>query len=408
MEQPQALPAAPPPRRALRVKVAFALIYLFFMSARAIFNPFLTVYLQEKGLSVQWIGLVMGFNSAVILVAQPFWGIVSDRLRSVKTALVLCLVGQGLASLLLVPLQAFVVIAVGFCAYTFFSSAENSLLDIWSLHSLKEVGDNRSVGQLKLWGCLGFAASSVLAGLFLQRHNTTQILPLFAAVLIALGVVVFLLPLNARREQPVRVRDLGLRKILHNRTFLVFLVFVVVMQFPHRAAYTFYPALLASLGGTKEMVGYCSAIMFVSEAVLLTLSRRLLARLPARTLICASAAFFLLWQLGYAFASRPTDLLFLSALDGPSYALFTIGTLYYLDSIATDALRTTYQTIAYACYFGLAGIVGNVLGGWLIGAVGYRNLYLIGAAVILVSTVVFWLAGRRPAAHNETTEELIP
>ena len=43
--------------------------------------------------------------------------------------------------------------------------------------------------------------------------------------------------------------------------------------------------------------------------------------------------------------------------DGrPSFALFTIGTLYYMDSIAPADIRTTYQTVAYSIYFGLSGI----------------------------------------------------
>lgn len=377
-----------------QTKVMFALIYLFFMSARAIFNPFITVYLQEKGLDVQWIGLVMSLNSCMILLAQPFWGLVSDKLRSVKTTLVICLIGQGLISLVLTPLSSFVLIAVCFCVYTFFSSSEGSLLDIWSLNSLKEIGDANAVGQLKLWGCLGFAASSVVSGLAIKKSSTAGILPIFAAVLVALGLIVYAVRRNARREPAVKLRDMNVSMILRNKPFILFLAFIILMQFPHRAAYTFYPALLTSLGGTKEMVGYCSAIMFVSEAVLLFVSRKLLAKVPPKVLICVSAFFFAIWQLGYALATQPYHLLLLSLLDGPSYALFTIGTLYYLDSIAPAALRTTYQTIAYACYFGMSGIIGNALGGWLIDAHGYRAMFLVGIAVIVCSTAAFWFADR--------------
>ena len=57
------------------VFVTFIFIYLFFMSARALFNPFITVYLQEKGFGAERIGLIMGANSLVLVAAQPFGGL---------------------------------------------------------------------------------------------------------------------------------------------------------------------------------------------------------------------------------------------------------------------------------------------------------------------------------------------
>jgi len=75
-----------------KIFITFIIIYLLFMSARALFNPFITVYLQEKGFGAEKIGLIMGANSLVLIIAQPFWGIISDKLRSVKLTLVLCMV----------------------------------------------------------------------------------------------------------------------------------------------------------------------------------------------------------------------------------------------------------------------------------------------------------------------------
>lgn len=79
-----------------RIKITFSLIYILFMSARAIFGPFITIYLQEKGLSAEMIGFVTGINSLVIIVSQPIWGIFSDKLRSIKKTLIFCIVLQSL------------------------------------------------------------------------------------------------------------------------------------------------------------------------------------------------------------------------------------------------------------------------------------------------------------------------
>jgi len=374
----------------IKMKLIFILIYLAFMSARAIFNPFLTVYLSEKGLDAQWIGVVMGINSFITILAQPVWGILSDKLQSVRTALAVSLIGQSFISLMLIGSEGFLVITICFCIYTFFSSSQNTLLDTWSLYSLKGINDEKSVGHLKLWGCLGFAGSSILSGMFINRYSTIKVIPIFSIILFAIAVLILLVKINGIRTKPLKIRDMELWKIYKNISFIVFLVFVMFMQFPHRAGYTFFPILLENLGGTKAMVGYCSAIMFVSQALVLFLSKRLLTKLPPKLLIVFSAFFFILWQLGYGFATKPYHILMLCALDGPSFGLFTISTLYYLDSIAPDNLKTTYQTIAYAFYFGISGIIGNTLGGVIIEYMGYKTMYILGAIVIFISTAIFF------------------
>ena len=64
-----------------KVIFIFVCIYLLFMTSRAIFNPYVTVYLQEKGFATEKIGLITGANSLVLIIAQPFWGIITDKLR---------------------------------------------------------------------------------------------------------------------------------------------------------------------------------------------------------------------------------------------------------------------------------------------------------------------------------------
>ncbi|MDR2020171.1 MAG: MFS transporter [Treponema sp.] len=372
-----------------KTKITFALVYLFFMSARAIFNPFITVYLNEKGLDVEFIGIIMGINSFVIILAQPFWGLVSDKLQSVKATLIICLIGQGLISLLLVRSEGFFLIAPCFCFYTFFSSPEGTLLDTWSLNAVKRIKDEKSLGQLKLWGCLGFAASSIISGIFINNHSTSDIIPVFSIVLLIIAATMSAIKTHDKKDRTIKMEKIDLSLIYKNKSFLVFLGFVVIMQYPHRAAYTFYPALLQNLGGSKDMVGYCSAIMFVSEAVLLFLSKKLLSNISAKYLIVGSSVFFIIWQAGYAVATSPFHIMIIAVLDGPSFALFTIGTLYYLDDIAPKQLRITYQTIAYAFYYGISGIIGNTLGGLVIGSLGYRAMYIIGIISIILVTTVF-------------------
>jgi PPP family 3-phenylpropionic acid transporter len=110
----------------------------------------------------------------------------------------------------------------------------------------------------------------------------------------------------------------------------------------------------------------------------------------------------MLWQIGYIAAAKPVHIMVLALLDGPSFALFTIGTLYYLDTFAPQQLKATYQTLAHASYFGIGGIIGNILGGWIIARFGYITMYTLGVIVIAAATFLFVSAGKISAITGKT------
>ncbi len=193
------------------------------------------------------------------------------------------------------------------------------------------------------------------------------------------------------------LRDMQLGRVFRDKRFLIFLTYTFFMQLAHRGNYTFFPLLIKQLGGDNSLVGYASALMFISEAAVMFFSKKLLKRIKPQILVMASSFAFALWHLLLSFAQRPVHVVLACLMGGPSFALFTIGVLYYMDSIAPPEIRTTYQTVAYSIYFGLSGIVGNLLSGWIIENLGYRPMYWIGIAVTLGSTLVFALFRREPA-----------
>lgn len=375
------------------VKLVFSVLYFFFMGVRAIFSPFVTIYLQERGLSAELIGIVTGINSFAIIVSQPLWGALADKLQSTRKTLVICLIGQALFAIGLMFTNDFMMIAVGFCIYTSFASTEGPLMDVWSLTSIKEAGDPKGVGGAKAWGCVGYATASVLAGLFVTGRKASSLLPIFAVLLLIMAFIMYMIRIGSSAKgtgKNVSFRELNLGRILRDRPFLIFLVYVFFMQLGHRATFTFQSLYMRELGGEISIAGYSGALMFVSEAVVMALGKRMLGRFKPVTLVILSSFAFTIWQSILFLASSPYHVMAACLMDGPAFALFTFGTLYYLDSAAPGEIRTTYQTVAYAVYYGLSGIVGNVLGGAIIGAFGYKAMYAVAATMTLSSTVLFW------------------
>ena len=386
--------------RLRRVKLVFSGIYFFFMLARAVFGPFITVYLEEKGLSAEQIGVITGINSFVIILSQPLWGIVSDRMRSTRKTLVLCVLFQAVFAMSLLLASDMFLIAAAFIIYTSFSSSEGPLMDTWALTSIKSAGDPNGMGPVKMWGCIGVSLSSVVSGMFISRYSTSAVIPIFSGMLLILSIVLLLVKTEGAPAKASSLRDMQLGRVLRDKRFLVFLTYTFFMQLAHRGNYTFYPLLIKRLGGDNALVGYASALMFVSEAVIMFLSKKMLKKVKPEVLVMASSFAFALWHLLLSFAQAPVHVVLACLMDGPSFALFTIGVLYYMDSIAPPDIRTTYQTVAYSIYFGLSGIVGNVFSGWMIENLGYRPMYWIGIGVTIGSTLVFALYRKNAGARR--------
>ncbi len=378
-------------RQFRQVRITFMLIYLLYMSARSLFNPYVTLFLHEKGFDAGVIGNITAANSFVLIFAQPFWGLISDRMRSVKRTIIICMVLQAVVALLMRDASAVMLVTVLYCVFGFFSSPEGPLLDTWSLNSLKQVGDAHGVGQLKLFGCLGYSLCSVFSALAIARSTTASMLPIYAAVLVMTAIILMLIPEAKSAGTSSKLKDLNPASMLRDKPFIALLMYIFFMQIPHRAAYTFYATYITDLGGTKALVGFTNAVMFLSEGLVLYFSKKLLVKYRPQYVILGSSLFFAIWQMLYALVPSAPWIVGIAVLDGPSYGLFCIGILYYLDILAPGKLRASYQTIAYAVYFGLAGIAGNKLGGILIEFLGYRSMYWLGAALILVSSSIYFV-----------------
>ena len=57
---------------------------------------FLSVFLESIGITAGQMGLITAFVNGISIVSQPAWGIVSDRIQSVKKAS--CCAWRGLRS----------------------------------------------------------------------------------------------------------------------------------------------------------------------------------------------------------------------------------------------------------------------------------------------------------------------
>jgi PPP family 3-phenylpropionic acid transporter len=74
--------------------------FLYF-ALLAMFIPFLPVYLDNQGLSPAQIGFVVGTGGFITIVAQPLWGMISDRTKTIRKVLLFLLLCSAIVGYLL-------------------------------------------------------------------------------------------------------------------------------------------------------------------------------------------------------------------------------------------------------------------------------------------------------------------
>ena len=73
-------------------QLKFSILQFIFWATYAAYTPFIVVILQEKGFDNTVIGTILSINSFIVVLAQPFWGLISDWIRSVRKIFLLCFI----------------------------------------------------------------------------------------------------------------------------------------------------------------------------------------------------------------------------------------------------------------------------------------------------------------------------
>lgn len=364
-----------------------SVLEFMFWATFAAYYPFTVIFLQDKGLSNTAIGTILSINSFIVIFAQPFWGMISDRIRSVKKVFLLCLITSTIVIQFFPVIPSAIGMGILLAALAIFEAPLGALMDSLVIQQIRNEPD-LSYGSIRLWGSLGYAVFAYLFGLVVDKAPMHYNFIIFA-VMATITILITRKIKDKGSASSISFKQMRISQLLKNYSYISFLLFSIVIYIPHRASFSFLPNLLALVGASPGTQGIVAAIMAFSEIPLFLAGHKLLKRFKPIHLILGSSLFFLLRQVAYLTAKTPEQVILAQLFHGPSFALFLNGAVYYIDSLAPDKLKSTAQTLATSLYNGVSGILANYGGGWVIDNLGIRKLYSIGICAIIIVTLLF-------------------
>lgn len=375
----------------------------FFWFAWA-FGCYQTIYLQNIGFSASQLGLLNAISSGVAIASVAFWGMVSDRIGSLRQVVMLVLLTGSVLYALTPFLPQSPLLLTAFLPFVnFFRGSQSTFSENLLVRNCNELHLNH--GVLRSVGSFVFTIGSMIISFLLPTvgvNNTFWITGI-------LMMIPFVLTILAREPnaKPASHEDkekakLDLSPLFHNRSYIMFLVFTFIFYLAACSESTFLPYFMTSADIPSEQYGVVLAYRALLEVPFLLLMVKLRKRFSLRVLIAISASLMALECIGFAFFahSLPTMLLFCTFF-GLGNGMWIGSTLNYVYELAPNHLKASAQAF-FSAVSSISGILGNLIGGVVFDAIGAKPFYLVVAVTYFVSVGIFVLSFDRKKKQQAT------
>lgn len=367
-----------------------------------------TVYLQNNGFPAAQFGLLNAIACAVAIVAMTFWGMVSDRIGGVRKIVMLTL-SLGVSLFALIPLipsgqpYSALLFLIIIPVVNFFRAPMSAFVDNITVRNCAE--NSLNYGTIRSSGSLWFAVAGILAvNLLIPALGVGSTFWAAAIVMIPAIVLVFFCrePQSGGRAKKSRM---GTGELFKNRRFVTFLIFGFFFYVGTAFESNFLPYLMTSIEIDSTNIGLVLSVRALMEIPFLYFIVKLRRRFQLRYLIMLAAVFMGVecLLLGFFVTSLPEFVVF-AAFFGLGNGLFLGTATNYIYEMAPVHLRATAHGL-FVSVSQIAGILGNLLGGFLFDAVGGKPFYLIASGLMFLSILVFAVSFIKkgetaPAAEN--------
>lgn len=380
------------------MKKQLSLYYFLFFFATAIWSPFRNIYFATEGYSGAEIGLIGAVGSVMGILTAPLLGFVSDRARDYRTLL------QWSVVLVATTINGF--LFSDYFAAILVTQIVIAMLGAPLIPVVDSVAIDQSTkqgyryGDVRVWGAVGWTVMMFMSG-YIVTHwlnsNYKLTFPIYTVLVIGLFFVVRSLPPIARTSEVKHHVRAETRVLLRRKSFLAFTFVSMLSNVLVAVNEAFLPVYFQRMNFPMEFVTWNFAAAALIEIPLFIVVAKLIRRYSLMYFMIAGMfTYTLKYALMHVFNDRFPALITLQLLDGIALVLVLSASLEIVNLLAGDNVKATAQTFygAIIGIGGLAGIIGNLAGGYLIDHAFDRIFFYLSLGAFATTVLFLLFPGR--------------
>jgi MFS transporter, PPP family, 3-phenylpropionic acid transporter len=391
-------------RGGLPVVARLSSAYFVYFCAIGIYTPFWSPYLALRGFDAFEIGLLLAISAGVRAIGPLVFGWFADS--SGRPTVVLRV--AALLSVLSFAMLPLLSTLFGFIVLTvLFSFAWNSIAPSLDAHTMARLGQTSArYGRIRLWGSVGFIALSWLGGVLFQSQGYQWVPPLMMGFVVATLVVTMTIvptPVSSHSRA-----SSSFKSTLRTRPVVFALLVAALISMSFGPYYAFFSIYLEGFGFSRGTIGFLWALGVLAEIAIFAGGGALLARFSIRALLfAAAAATAVRWAVIAWLPQHIVLIAIVQLLHCMGFAVLHFAIVTSAQRLFPAAAASRGQALFSSVGYGVGGMLGSLLGGWIWSAISPQASYL-SAAVVVVFAAFCAAVGLRGTSLDRPTSAASP
>jgi len=360
--------------------LSYFLMYNFYYLSWAIFSALISIYLLDKGFKASEVSLVVSTSFLTSMIFQPVIGMFSDRYDVKKVNFVLFTLA-GIGGLAFMFASSLITITIGYSFVLTLINGTNPVMEKIASSSPYQYG------KIRIWGTIGYATGSWLAGMIYQLISPSAIFICFiiTMILCIIGLLGTQTPseLGQNNEEKTKTSTL-----FHNYKYLYYLIIAAIFQGITNMANTYIPAMFQNDGLKVSLVSTILSFAVLCEAPLVLFSHKFMDKLTNKRLLIIAYSMITIQFLCYALnVWLPLKVIITLITKHPSGMLFIMINLKIVSTLVSKEHQITALAFVQTLR-NLSSIIFQNIAGQILDISSYQILFALSLIVIVVGFVL--------------------
>ena len=360
--------------------LCYFLMYNFYYLSWAIFSALISIYLLDKGFKASEVSLVVSTSFLTSMIFQPVIGMFSDRYDVKKVNFVLFTLA-GIGGLAFMFASSLITITIGYSFVLTLINGTNPVMEKIASSSPYQYG------KIRIWGTIGYATGSWLAGMIYQLISPSAIFICFiiTMILCIIGLLGTQTPseLGQNNEEKTKTSTL-----FHNYKYLYYLIIAAIFQGITNMANTYIPAMFQNDGLKVSLVSTILSFAVLCEAPLVLFSHKFMDKLTNKRLLIIAYSMITIQFLCYALnVWLPLKVIITLITKHPSGMLFIMINLKIVSTLVPKEHQITALAFVQTLR-NLSSIIFQNIAGQILDISSYQIFFALSLIVIVVGFVL--------------------